>query len=114
MMIGKMKRFLKRKLRKFLELDKLEHNVVRAENNIDVLQERTENLFNMGVDVHFKSDHMILIYSKLNGGQIRHIDVDVKDMRHLKHICDSLKSAYGIRQTFYDVPYGVDKNWLEF
>ena len=41
------------------------------ETDIEKLNVLYSNLTSIGIDVHFKSPHMILIFSRLKGGQIR-------------------------------------------
>lgn len=89
--------WLKRRLRKWLGVDKL------ATENM-LLTQTIENLVNIGVDVHFKSPHMILIYSKLNGGQLRHIDADFKDIRDLQRFVGDLKARFRTNIDTWDTP----------
>lgn len=64
----------------------------------------------IGVDVHFKSNHMILIFSKLNG-QLRHIDVGFNTLQELNNLVKHLKKRYGTNRCFVDSPYPNEYNW---
>lgn len=70
--------WLKQKIRLWL-------GVANSESHIRRLEILTQDLVNIGVDVQFNGQSMILIYSKLKGGQLLHIDADFKDMQELKH-----------------------------
>ena len=91
--------WMRNKLRKWL-------GIQQNETNIANLDHRLCGLTTMGVDVHFKSPHMILIFSKINGGQIRHVDADFKDLRELNDFTKQLKEKYRPKDIFYDVPHG--------
>ena len=62
----------------------------------------TKNLVSIGVDVHFKEPHMILIYSRLGGGQLREIRVHFKDLRELEDLVRELKARYATDYVIID------------
>lgn len=93
-----------------LILKNLEHTKRNADiahklsKQMNVTDQRTKDLVSIGVDVHFKEPHMILIYSKLNGGQLRHISVDLKDIRELRDLIANIEYTYGTNKTTWDTP----------
>lgn len=100
-----MKRFknwLKAKLRHWLEIDELAREVTK-------LNQVMADLVNIGVDVHFKEPHMILIYSRLNGGQIREVRADFKDMRELMEFVREMKARFNTRSEIWDAPQMVQQ-----
>ena len=62
------------------------------------------DLVSIGIDVHFKEPHMILIYSKINGGQLRHVEADFQDLRELDAFVEELKEKYQTKATTWDMP----------
>ena len=82
------------------------------ETNIEKLNVLYSNLTSIGIDVRFKSLHMILIFSRLKGGQIRQIDADFKDLKELNELAKHLKEKYKTKDIFYDLPYGYRRNWI--
>lgn len=103
-----MKIWLRRKLRKWLGITNIEAKVIDNRaflgSRIVNLEHLCSDLVNIGVDVHFKSPHMILIYSKLNGGQLRHIDVNFRDLKELRDCVEELQYKYNTRDAIYDMP----------
>jgi len=107
--------WLRNKLRRWLGIT---HNLELIRCNEKAISElsgivhatdqRTKDLVNIGVDVHFKEPHMILIYSKLNGGQLRHISVAIDNTKELQQMVQTLKERYGTRETTWDKP----RHWL--
>lgn len=91
--------WIRRKLRQWLGVEK-------NTQDIKCLSELYGNLVNIGVDVHFKEPHMILIYSRLNGGQLRHIEADFKDLRQLDELVRELKARYRTDRETWDPPQG--------
>ena len=73
-------------------------------NEIDKLNQLYTDLTNIGIDAHFKSPHMILIFSQINGGQIRHIEADFQTLSELNDLARRLKEQFRPRQMFYDLP----------
>ena len=63
-----------------------------------------KNLVSIGVDVHFKTSHMILIYSRLNGGQLKHIEVNFDSLKELRELVQELKTRYHTENTIFDAP----------
>ena len=94
----------------WLNIDYIAKSVRTNEKIVCAVDARTRDLVHIGVDVHFKSPHMILIYSKLKGGQLRHIDVDLKDMNHLHTAVREIKQRYGTRKEIWDTPHHWDIN----
>lgn len=96
--------FFKEKLRSWLGIDGLEDDFVK-------LEKLYSDLVSIGVDVHFKEPHMILIYSKLNGGQIRHIPANFKTMKELQSFVQWLKEKYSTDIETWD-HIGINRdNW---
>ena len=99
-------KWLRNKLRKWLGI----------EENCRLIQENSEtikNLVSIGVDVHFKEPHMILIYSKLRGGQIRHIPVRLDNIRDLQNLVQELKNRYKTNvETWDNIQYPGGRHWL--
>lgn len=93
--------WLKRKLRKWIGLD---GDVESLKANMKSLENTMQDLVSIGVDVHFKEPHMILIYSRLNGGQLRHIDADFKDIRDLDEFVRALRDRFKTSRETWDVP----------
>lgn len=93
--------WLKRKLRKWLGLDK---DVQLLKTDLKNLEDTMKDLVNIGVDVHFKEPHMILIYSRLNGGQLRHIDADFKNLKDLDLFVCELRGRFNTSRETWDVP----------
>ncbi len=96
------------RLRNWLGIELLKYEVGLQLSEIKELKKLYSNLVSIGVDVHFKEPHMILIYSKLNGGQLRHIEADFKDLRELQHLVNVLKDKYRAREATYDTPFGAE------
>jgi len=100
-------KWIKRKLRSWLGIE-------NNQASINDLNRLYSALTSIGIDVHFKEPHMILIFSKLKGGQIRHIDAHFENLSELNHLAKRLKEEYRPRDIFYDFPMGVDKRMFEF
>lgn len=92
--------WIKRKLRQWLGVEK-------NAQDIKCLNGLYGNLVNIGVDVHFKEPHMILIYSRLNGGQLRHVEADFKNLRDLDDFVRELKARYRTDRETWDTPRGM-------
>jgi len=90
--------WLKNKLRVWLGITENQRRIKSTEDNL-------VGLTSIGVDVHFKSPHMILIFSKLKGGQIRHIEADFKNMRELQDLVERLKTTYKPQRVWWDCPW---------
>ena len=54
---------------------------------------------------------MIIIFSKLNGGQIRHIDADFNNLKDLNNFTKELKDKYRIKHETWDIPTNMRK-WI--
>ena len=101
-------KWLKRKLTRWLGIDLLKYGQGLNLSEIQRLKTLYTGLVSIGVDVHFKEPHMILVYSKINGGQLHHIEADFKDLRELQHFVCGLKEKYAVREATYDTPFGAD------
>lgn len=103
--------FVQKKLQNWLGITKLNSQTQSLDKRItdtrqhledtckrlSALEKFTEDLHDLahvGVDVHFKSPHMILVYTKLNGGQIHHIDAEFKTIKELRDFIQSLKARF--------------------
>ena len=96
----RLKKWLQRKLLSFLGLYQLRGRVKE-------LERLNKDLVNIGVDVHFKEPHMILIYTKLGGGQIRHVEASFKSLRELNEFVRELRERYHTNAVTYDLPRGM-------
>lgn len=83
--------WIKSKLRKWLGIEELDHHY--------------RDIVSLGIDVHFKKPHMILIYSHFNGGLIRHIEADFRDPKELNSLVHELKNRYRTKNVIYDTPF---------
>jgi hypothetical protein len=93
-----MKNWLKKRLRAWLGIDSLESEI--------------KDLVNIGVDVHFTHPHMILIYSRLKGGQLRHIDAQFNNIAELNAFVTELRRKFNTRITTWDAPPNLRREWL--
>jgi hypothetical protein len=73
---------------------------------IQINKNTIKDLVSIGVDVHFKEPHMVLIYSKLKGGQIKHIPVGFENIQDLENLIDMLRCKYKTDSVVLDVPHG--------
>lgn len=73
------------------------------------------DLVSIGLDVHFKEPSMILIYSHLKGGQIRHISADFKTLNDLNRFVRDLKDRFRVTYATIDFPAGYehDRTWFK-
>ena len=86
-----------------------------TKNTSDIIKliKHTDNLVCIGVDVHFKSPHMILVYSQLNGGQLRHIEANFESLIELNDLVKELSYRYHTNKVIRDAPDYVKKNWFK-
>jgi hypothetical protein len=103
------------------ELVRQEEMIRNLEIEISLLKRKVESLerfyqdvVHIGVDVHFRSPHMILVYTRLGGGQIREIDADFADLRELNQFCQCLKESFRTKQSICDLPHGFPRDILRF
>lgn len=89
--------WLRKRFRKWLGIEK-------NYSDISELNRLYSDLTNIGVDVHFKSPHMILIFSQINGGQLRHIEAYFESLQELNELATYLKERYRPKNVFWDVP----------
>lgn len=99
-----MRNWIKYKLRQWL-------GVEENTQSIKCLNELYGNLVSIGVDVHFKEPHMILIYSKLNGGQLRHIEASFDNLYQLNNFVKDLRERFRTDRETWDFPCGVSKEF---
>ena len=107
-----MKEFIRRKLRNFLKVPHLETTVDINVKEIIKLKVLYSDLVSIGVDVHFKEPHMILIYSKINGGQLRHIEADFDNLKELNEFCRHLREKYKTKMQTNDLLHGMPRGFL--
>lgn len=112
--------WLRKKLKKWLGIEANEvwinglgHRIEQNERDIETLDRLYTDLTSIGIDVHFKSPHMILIFSKLNGGQIHHIDANFKDIRELMDFVRWLKEKYRPKEIYWDAPPSFKESFKE-
>lgn len=103
--------WLRKKLRKWLGVEQNESGIkynetgiVYNKSGIKTLDRLYSDLTSIGVDVHFKSPHMILIFTKLKGGQIYHIDADFKDLKEVMELVKGLKERWRPKEVYWDAP----------
>ena len=103
--------WLKNKIRKWLGISNLEIDTKNLEISINSSKMRLNNLdalyadlVSIGIDVHFKSPHMILIYSNLKGGQLRHIEASFETLQELNDLVKFLKEKYKTKEITWDMP----------
>ena len=72
----------------------------------------TKNLVNIGVDVHFKEPHMILIYTRLNGGMIKEIPAHFDNMKQLQEVVGMLKAKFNTDIVSVDAPSGFNTDYF--
>lgn len=115
-----MTRKLLRKIKTWLGITKLEKEIEQLHRDQDALERKlrsldkwTKDVTGMGIDVHFKEPHMILIFTRMGGGQIRHIPVDLQNMRDLNDLVKELKYRYRVVKPFWDCPphMGNPERW---
>jgi hypothetical protein len=85
----------------------------KLKTRIESLEEFVQDVMQIGVDVHFKSPHMILIYTRLGGGQIREIEAYFEDLADLNRFCSSLKKSFRTNQITFDLPQGMPIQFFE-
>jgi hypothetical protein len=94
------------------EISPLKSEVRDLKRKMEEMDTLTKDLVNIGVDVHFNEPHMILIYSRLHGGQLRHVEANFKDMRDLNDFCRRLSEQYKTSRLTADMPAGMPREWL--
>ncbi len=97
-------KWLRLKIRKWLGIAYLGGKVAEVEVANASLYRLYEDLTHIGVDVHFKEPHMILIYSRLNGGQLREIPAHFDSLHELNKFTKHLKERYNTRAVTHDTP----------
>ena len=90
-------RKIKYKIQRWLGIEKLDTKIQR-------LDKLYQDLASLGVDIHFKEPHMILIYSRLNGGQIKHIEANFETMKDLMGFVRELQNRFKTERVFIDAP----------
>lgn len=101
-----MRKFIRRKWRQWSGLAEEKDQRRALQTRVIQLERLYSDLVSIGVDVHFKEPHMILIYSKINGGQLRHIEADFKDLCELNEFTRHLRERYNAssRAETWDLP----------
>ncbi len=69
---------------------------------LETLERLYKDLALVGVDVHFKEPHMILVFSRFNGGTIRHIEANFDSIRDLELFCQELKKKFNTEKFVFD------------
>lgn len=102
--------WLKRKIREWLGVEDQVERLFASDRSLNKqlqwLGELTHDLVSIGVDVHFKEPHMILIYSRLNGGQIREIRADFRNVQDLNEFVKQLQARFNTDSVVWDKPHG--------
>jgi hypothetical protein len=94
-------------LRIWLGIESLEVSSKRLSEEFSRQDELLKDLVSIGVDVHFKSPHMILVYSAIKGGQIRHIEAKFDDLRDLRNFTEYLRRKFNTEKVTWDGPLGT-------
>jgi hypothetical protein len=97
-----MKTWIRKKLRTWLGV---EHNERKNNSNEAAIRD----IVSIGVDVHFKSPHMILVYSRVGGGQIREIPFKCDNMKELNGVVQELKQRFRTDFDTWDLPHGMHR-----
>jgi len=103
-------KWIRTKIRKWLGLAELEDAMTVAALELEeahIKLDAIRDLVHVGVDVHFKEPHMVLIYSKLNGGQIRHIPVGIENLAELRSMVEEIKARYHTQEVIWDAPTSI-------
>lgn len=97
-----------KKIKKWLGIDQIKKQV----DDLEHFTKALHNLVHIGVDVHFKEPHMILIYTKLNGGQLRHIDANFDNLKDLEVFVKELKEKFKTNRDIWDLPQSLrPRSW---
>jgi len=96
--------WLREKLTGWLGIDEASRHIYRHENKIKDLENVISDLVHIGVDVNFKEPHMIIIYSKLKGGQMRLIPAQFDNLKDLEDYVSYLKEKYKTKMERWDTP----------
>ena len=96
-----MRKWIQKKLRSALGVDQ---DLVDTRVELARLRALHSDLVSIGIDVNFRGPHMILIYSKLNGGQIRHIDAHFENLLDLNRFVKELGDQYQTSHKTWDAP----------
>ena len=99
--------WLRIKFRKWLRIDKMQESLNGVHDRIAKLYKLNKDLASIGVDVHFKEPHKILIYTRLGGGQICEVPVTFDNLRELNECVDMLRQRYNTSDVLYDTPHGM-------
>ena len=83
--------------------------VEQNSEDIKGLNNLYRNLASIGVDVHFREPHMILVYSHINGGQLRHINAEFANLQELNAFVKRLEAEFRTSRTTWDLPHGMDR-----
>jgi hypothetical protein len=85
--------------------------IKKADQRITSLETFVQDIVNLGVDVHFKTPHMILIYTRLGGGQIREIEAQFEDLKALDEFVRELRTRFRTNNVTVDMPFGLRGMW---
>ena len=91
------KKWLRMRLRSWL-------GVEANQSELRALRELHKDLVSIGVDVHFKEQSMILVYTHLGGGQIRHIPGRFDNLSDLRMFVERLRSQFRTDVLTVDAP----------
>lgn len=83
---------------------KLWLGIVQILKEVQSLKRNLIDLVHIGVDVYFEEPHMILIYSKLKGGQIRQISANFDNLWELDNFVTELKDKFNTKKVTWDIP----------
>lgn len=97
-------RWLRNKLRTWLGITSVDTRCLSVQEKAQRLEQLYADLVSIGVDVHFKEPHMILVYSRLKGGQIREIRADFDNMQDLDRFVAELRVRFNTKAVTYDLP----------
>jgi hypothetical protein len=108
-----MKNWLRKKILRWLGInpESITRQLNRIDKRLDRLFRLNKDLVSIGVDVHFKAPHMILVYSRLNGGQLREIKADFKNFKELNDFVHYLKDRFNTDVELVDAPPQLKHFW---
>ena len=99
--------WIQQKIKEWLGITWLEYEYENCRDRLMYMENLYKNLVTIGIDVHFKSQSMIILFSKLQGGQIRHIDANFENLINLNNFAKELEERFNTRKTIWDAPLAM-------
>jgi hypothetical protein len=98
---------LKLKLSKWLGVPTLLTEVITLRREVATLRRQVGDATLLAVDVGFKDPTVAIIVSRLNGGAVRMIPLDIKNVLELRDLVAELKRRYAPGRMEFDAPPGM-------